>query len=105
MDADYVKSVLSDCSCDEDAKRYYDVLRGGFVWTDELPGRERRSEFLGATFQLADVIAYRASLSLGQEANEKWTQAWNQLKEILPNWPGFRQERGSNRFCGGSAGP
>ena len=87
MEPAAVKRILGDCSYDPSAPRSYDIMRGGFVWDDELP-----SANIGAILLLSEVIAYRASLTLGQPDSEH-EAAWNELSMILPSWPGFRHVR------------
>jgi hypothetical protein len=41
---------------------------------------------------LGPAIAYRASLTLGEPAKE-YESSWVMLKSIIPDWPGFRDDR------------
>ena len=87
------KEILSGLIYDPNAKRSYDLMRGGFIWSDELPSRDNDYEsYLKSIFLLANVIAYRASLTLGKP-REKLKQSWDQLKQEVPDWPGFNIER------------
>lgn len=93
MNEDQVLAVLKDCEFFEGAERRYDVMRGGFVWSDEMPSRgSGLKENIMAIHVLARVIAYRASLTTGSP-NEECRVEWEELRRILPNWPGFREER------------
>lgn len=91
MDTKAAKRVLGACRYDPAAGRSYDILRGGFVWNDELPPYDS-ADHLAGIFILARVIAYRASLTLARP-NSKYESEWTELRAALPSWPGFRQER------------
>ena len=90
-----VREVLGECEYSPDADRFYDILRGGLVWDDELPDREAdRAKHLRGIRMLVGVIAHRSDLTLGNSRPERGYEAdWNKLKEIFPDWPGFREER------------
>ena len=91
MDTSTAKRILGACEYDPAADRTYDIMRGAFLWEDELPPRSSK-DFPRAIFILARVIAYRASLTLGQP-NPEYESEWAELREAVPSWPGFRQER------------
>jgi hypothetical protein len=93
MDKQGAQHILKDCVHDPNALRHYDLMRGGFVWSDEMPSEAR----LAAILLLAKVIAYRASLTLGKPRQE-FEGEWNDLKEAVPTWPGFREERISDNL-------
>ena len=94
MDEEAVNRILGDRAFNPEARRFYDCFRGGFMWDDEFPERGK-DDFRLAIPILAHVIAYRASLTLGEPAL-RWESAWHELRAILPSWPGFREER----ICG-----
>ena len=83
--------LLSGCRYDPDAERIYDIMRGGFLWRDELPARDS-DEYGKAASLLTPITAYRASLSQG-EPRKEYEREWRELKSKLPSWPGFREER------------
>ena len=84
---------MQSIAYDPRAKRYYDIMRGGFVWTDELPDPDTDGEaFVEALTFLYRAIAYRASISLGAPDVELEV-GWRKVEQELPNWPGFRKER------------
>lgn len=85
------KRILGECRYDPAADRSYDVLRGGFVWDDEVPPQDSE-DYFRAIIILAPAIAYRASVTLGQPVR-KHESEWRQLRKAVPSWPGFRQER------------
>ena len=91
MKVDKNYEVLKKCVYDENATRYYDIFRGGFVWTDETPGQSENKIWLGYGV-LVEIIAYRASLTAGKPRLE-FEEYWYELKSVCPSWPGFREER------------
>jgi hypothetical protein len=93
MNIEEAPTILLHCHYQEDATHSYDVMRGGFVWKDEMPDQDRdRKGFVQAIFLLSKVIAYRASLTLGDPRAE-YADEWNALKRLVPSWPEFREER------------
>jgi hypothetical protein len=87
-----VASLLGQCLYDPDAERIYDIMRGGFLWSDEFPACSTHDEFLLVLDVLAPVIAHRASLTLG-EPDPTREDSWNALQTAVPSWPGFRLDR------------
>lgn len=93
-----VFEFLRQTRWDPGASRNFDVLAGGFVWSDE-GFREAFQEF--GSFDIGPfrcVLAYRASLSRG-EPREELRGSWDQLLQACPNWPGFRAERFAARLA------
>lgn len=65
-----------------------------FVWNDEA-----YLEFIAACHERGckwfhDPLIYRSSLICGQP-HEASRRAWDQLRRLCPDWPGFRPERSS----------
>ncbi|TDF41526.1 hypothetical protein EYS14_01320 [Alteromonadaceae bacterium M269] len=87
-----IKEALGSCLFNPEATPIYDVMAGGLIWSDEIPSREEYGQYLKAVYYTRKVIAYRASLTLGVERIELRGD-WELLKSIIPNWPGFREER------------
>lgn len=87
-----INDFLKNCQYDSTAVCTYDIMAGGLVWTDEVPNPSDRGLNLRVSVYLRSVIAYRASLSLNQPRLELEND-WNELKKLLPNWPGFKEER------------
>ena len=83
---------LKECRYDPEAASTYDIMAGGLVWSDEAPSPESGGSALRAAVYLRKVIAYRASLSLGEPRTEL-EEDWNELKKHVPDWPGFKDER------------
>jgi hypothetical protein len=78
---------------DPAAKGRYEFLSGGLIWGDDFP------EFGSAEWQSIStndvyrfLIAYRASITLGEERPE-FRPVWEQVAREAPNWPGLRPER------------
>lgn len=84
--------LLKMCQYDSAAACSYDIMAGGLIWADEVPNPSDRGLNLRISLYLRSVIAYRASLSLNQPRLEIENN-WNELKKLLPNWPGFKEER------------
>jgi hypothetical protein len=79
-------AILRGAQFDPEASRTYDMLSGGFHWSDE------RLVLAIDTWAFSYVMGYRASLSNGAP-REELRAAWDQLRRECPNWPGFRPER------------
>lgn len=78
---------LNGVSFSETATPFYEMFSGALMWEDEkapLPFSE-----LG---WFRAVLAYRTSKIMGQPRTE-FESIWNALREIAPDWPGFREER------------
>jgi hypothetical protein len=76
---------------DPKAERSYELMSGGFVWSDEYPA--------GFTFTVGDfafrfLVGYRASLIRGAP-REELRSVWDAVLAGCPDWPGFRPERRS----------
>jgi hypothetical protein len=84
--------LLKGCEYCADAVCTYDVMAGGLLWDDEIPKATDRPSNLRASVYLRSVIAYRASLTLHSPRAEL-ERDWNELKQLVPNWPGFREDR------------
>ncbi|MGJ8653738.1 MAG: hypothetical protein ACSHX8_10730 [Opitutaceae bacterium] len=78
---------------DENATHQYDIMRGGFIWTDEMPDYvSGRKGFLSCLMLLAKPIAHRSEMTLEKEIF-RFEKEWNELRRECPDWPGFREER------------
>src|SRR5262249_25832570 len=88
--------VLDGLKFDENAKRMYEYLSGGFLWSDEMP---HDSPHESATTLIKALTAYRASLILNEERSE-FKGLWDEARGRFPNWPGFRPERFSPSLAG-----
>lgn len=84
--------LLATCRHDPAASSAYDIMAGGLIWNDEVPNASDRASNLRASVYLRSVIAYRASLTLNSPRAELESD-WKELKRLLPNWPGFREDR------------
>jgi hypothetical protein len=81
---------------DPQAKRSYELMSGGFVWSDEYP-----AGFSWGTgdFALRFLVGYRASLVRGAP-REELRSVWDAVLAGCPDWPGFRPERRSTDLVG-----
>ncbi|BBM84711.1 hypothetical protein [Candidatus Uabimicrobium amorphum] len=87
MEEEEIIENLRKCRYSKDAKRSYDIMRGGFIWSDELPNDDIIYHMI-----LARAIGYRGSLSLGEKRDDL-EEDWLKIKELFPDWPGFREDR------------
>jgi hypothetical protein len=83
---------VRDAQHDEAATFTLELCSGGFVWSDE-----NYVEFAAAcrgrgNHHYPEPIAYRASLILACP-REDCRQGWEELRRLVPQWPGFRPER------------
>jgi hypothetical protein len=90
-------AVLDRQSYDPAAKGFYEIMSGGLLWPDELP------ELGTAAWKSVEpdcvyryLIAYRASITLGEERPE-FRPVWDQVAKGAQNWPGLREERRSEK--------
>ena len=79
--------------------RTYEMMSGGFIWTDEMPRREVYSDSNDGDYALRFLLGYRASLIRGRP-NEGLRLVWDAVLIACPSWPGFRPER-----CSASLAP
>ncbi len=80
--------ILSLAHWTSDAQRSFEIMSGGFVWSDEQL-KEISFQSLSA---VRYVISYRASLIRGVPRDEL-SQPWKQLRTDCPDWPGFHPDR------------
>ncbi len=90
-------AVLNRMPVDPAARGSFELMSGGLIWPDELPrpGSEE-SELVWSQCVYRYLIAYRASLTLGEERAE-FRPVWEQVVCHAPNWPGLRPERRGER--------
>jgi hypothetical protein len=96
-----IVNALKKCVYRSDAERCYDLFAGGFSWDDETSygfssndGALNIDDLfdLECKLYLRPVFAYRASLAKG-EHREELREEWDDLKNRVETWPGFREER------------
>lgn len=68
----------------------YEFFSGGLIRSDEWRSAAVQSMLGSDAFRC--LIAYRASITLGEERPEL-RFAWDQVKAHAPNWPGLCPER------------
>jgi hypothetical protein len=85
---------LSQQRYDPNAKRGYELLSGGFTWSDEIPRSQEVSDLLykRLCWFMQPIYAYRASLIRG-EPDERFRQCWQDIERDCPAWPALRSER------------
>ena len=88
----HVLSLLDSLAADPSATVGYEHLSGGLVWSDELPADEEGKRAVVRSRAFKCALAYRASLTLGEERAE-FRPHWAQLEQAAPNWPGLRAGR------------
>ena len=84
-------SVLRKTRWSADATREYDLLSGGFLWSDEGLREVTHICMDADNWAFRKVIAYRASL-IRNEPRDELREPWDQLACSCPNWPGFLPE-------------
>ena len=75
-----------------DATRRYEILAGGFYWSDERIFDVADICIESDSWAFRCVIAFRSSLIRGAP-REDVRKPWDQLRKECPGWPGFRTER------------
>jgi hypothetical protein len=87
-------AVLDRQPYDPAAKGRYELMSGGLIWGDEFPelgSAERQSISAGDVWRF--LVAYRASITLGDKEWVALRPLWEQVVREAPNWPGLRPER------------
>ncbi len=87
-------AVLRQARWDASASRRYEIMSGGFIWSDERLGEVAHLCVEQGNWAFRYVIGYRASLIRGAP-REGLRAPWDQLLRECPDWPGFRPERSS----------
>jgi hypothetical protein len=87
-------AVLRQARWDASARPSLELLSGTFLWWDE-----DYLEFIGTCrdkgcLSYWEPLLYRDSLIRG-EPKEEYRHAWEELRKLAPEWPGFRPERQS----------
>ena len=91
---DKVVAVLRMARFDPSAGPSFELFSGSFIWDDEnymelaLLCNEMKCR------ACIEAVAFRSSLILGRP-NEEFRGSWEELKQVCPEWPGFRAERQS----------
>jgi hypothetical protein len=76
---------------DPNATKYFELMSGGFIWSDEKP---RDYDDVAAGYAFRFLIGFRASI-IGGKPREDLRFVWDAVRAACPEWPGFRPERGS----------
>jgi hypothetical protein len=90
-------AALDRMPFDPAARGSFELMSGGLMWPDEFP-RPGSTEWEAVSPRWAYryLLAYRASLTLGEERAE-FRPVWEQVLRHAPNWPGLRPERRGKR--------
>ena len=84
--------ILRQASGDVNASHSYEMLSGGFAWSDECLRQAARICMEHGSWAVRYVMGYRASL-IREDPREDLRPPWDQLLRECPDWPGFRPER------------
>jgi len=86
-------AVLRQARFDPNATRRFEIMSGGFVWSDErLLEDVHFSLHNSSNYAVRALMGYRSSLIEGKPS-ENYRLPWDQLLRECPDWAGFRAER------------
>ena len=91
-------TILDSMIYDASATYRYDVMSGGFFWSDEFPERntpEWKEIQYNDVYRL--LLAIRREITLGHMSYESHP-LWAQVASEAPNWPGLHHERHRGRI-------
>lgn len=90
--------ILNAMPFDENATYFYELMAGGFLWSDEFPEIDSNKwKDFGHDDVYRYLLAIRREIMLGNE-DRKQHPLWKQVKTYAPSWPGLRQERLTGRI-------
>src|SRR5262249_52343053 len=92
-------AILRQARRDANARRSYEIMSGGFAWSDERRGEVTFICMEHGSWAFRYVLGYRASLIRGAP-REGLRASWDQLLRECPQWPGFDPERRSPTLAG-----
>jgi hypothetical protein len=90
--------VLRAARWDSNATHSYEIMSGGFAWSDERLSQAAAVCLEHSNYAVRFVMGYRASLTRGAPRDEL-RAPWDQLLRECPEWPGFRPERASSALA------
>jgi hypothetical protein len=85
-------AILHEGRWDANATHSYEVMSGGFAWSDERLSQSATACMAHGSWAFRFLMGYRASLIRGSPRKEL-RPPWDQLLRECPEWPGFRPER------------
>ena len=85
-------AILRQAQWDANATHSYEVMSGGFAWSDERLSQSATACMAHGSWAFRFLMGYRASLIRGSP-REELRPPWDQLLRECPEWPGFRPER------------
>ncbi len=77
---------------DPDAQRSLHLQCSSFYWADEMPKFVDDGYDASIRHFMLYLLSYRRMLMYGADV-PAFEPLWNRLKELCPEWPGFRVER------------
>jgi hypothetical protein len=90
-------AVLDRQAYNPAARGRYELMSGGLIWDDEFPSLGSPEwQTIKPIFVYRYLIAYRASITLGEERLD-CRPVWEQVLRHAPNWPGLREDRRDER--------
>lgn len=85
-------TLLRHASFDPAAVRKFNLMDGGYRWSDEFP-EGFFDEVIRLNYWLDRYLAaHRASLVLGGDV-DRFRSIWQEVEREAPDWPGLRPER------------
>jgi|SRR5208283_4847944 len=91
-------AILRQALWDPNATRSYEIMSGGFSWSDERMTDVSFVCMAHRSWAFRFLMGFRASLSAGAP-REELSPPWDQLLQECPDWPGFREERRSTELA------
>jgi hypothetical protein len=85
-------SILRAARWDPNASYSYEIMSGGFAWSDERLAEAASICTEQGSWAFRVIMGYRTSL-IRQIPREELRSPWDQLLRECPDWPGFRPER------------
>ena len=88
---------LNKLTYDPQASELFELLGGSIYWSDEYPQEEGLTTRGAAILIFHKLIDYRTSIIFGNPIDE-YAEIWRKAFELCPTWPGFREERCSEKL-------
>ena len=90
--------ILNNMEFDKDATYFFEVMSGGFLWSDEFPDSESSDwKDFQHDYIYRYLLALRRQIMLEREGKQQHP-LWIQVTTKAPNWPGLRHERLTGRI-------
>jgi hypothetical protein len=95
---DEALAILRTAVYRPDAERVYEVMSGGFSWSDELLWESYPACRRHGSWAFRCLMSYRATVISGAPQLDL-RPVWDQVTREGPNWPGLRLERSSTTLA------